>query len=181
MKIKRNKIFASLIVLIAFVIAASIYVLAQNRNRGVDNFQTSSETSSNDGALSNKDTIDNSSLPTELIKNLPGAVSVFELRAVDGQSGSVTAVAVADGENLALAVEASLADPSGKFYYAWLSYDSGNKNLQLLGKLEEKEGKYVLPANVKGPLTNYQKLVITIESNEDNRPETVILEGKVTS
>lgn len=165
---------------IVLVIAITAYKLIRGKDKSADNIENATKTS-NEQTVLGQNNQDSSPLPTELAQNLPQNVSAITLSPVSGQDGSATVLTVADGEELVLAIEANLADPGDKFYFAWLSSNSSNQNLQLLGKLEEKEGKYILPASAKGPLSNYQKLVITLESNEDNKPETVVLEGKLTS
>ena len=181
MKIKRNKIFTGLIAILVLVLAISIFVLIQGKNKSAGSVGSASETSKQEVANQEQNNDNNSSLPAELVKNLPNEVSAISLAPINGQSGSATVVAVVDGENLALAFEATLPDSGNNSYFAWLAKDTEGKNLQIIGKLEKKEGKYLLPATVKGPLANYQKLVITIESIQDDKPERVVLEGKIRS
>ena len=178
-KLKKKAVLLGLsIVLILAVFAVASLV---GKNKYLGGSESANSTSKQEGAVESTSDSQSPALDSDLVKNLPKEVSAITLGPVTGQSGSATAVVVADGNQLALAIEANLPDVGDKFYFAWLSRDVENKNLEALGKLEKKEGKYVLPASVNGPISNYQKFVITLETKDDNSAETVVLEGKVAT
>jgi|SRR3989344_6537265 len=163
------------------IIAVLVVVVLVGKDKYLGGSESANSTSKQEGAVESTSDSQSPALDSDLVKNLPKEVSAITLGPVTGQSGSATAVVVADGNQLALAIEANLPDVGDKFYFAWLSKDLESKNLESLGRLEKKEGKYVLPASVDGPISNYQKFVITLETTDDNKAETVVLEGKVSS
>src|SRR3989344_3643631 len=168
-KLKKKTVLLGLsIVLILAVFAVASFA---GKDKDSSKLESGNSTSKQDTVTDSANDLKSPVLDGNLVKNLPKEVSAIPLLAVNGQSGSATAVAVADGEQLVVAIEANLPDAGNKFYLVWLSKDLDSKNLLALGKLEKKEGKYVLPASVNGPISSYQKFVITLEANDDDKAE----------
>ena len=179
LKLKKKTVLLGLfIVLILTVLSVASFA---GKSKDSSKLEGATSTSKQDTVTDGANNLKSTALDGELVKNLPKEVSAIPLLAVNGQSGWATAVAVSDGSQLAVAIEASLPDAGDKFYFAWFSKDSENNNLEALGRLEKKEGMYILPASVNGPISNYQKFVITLEINDDNKAETVVLEGQIKS
>lgn len=72
-------------------------------------------------------------------------------------------------------VLADLPDPdSGKFYEAWVGNGTDTK---LLGRLRVAKGGYLLDANLSSSLSSYNKVIVSIESVDDNNIEQTVLQG----
>src|SRR3989344_4665596 len=153
------------------IIAVLVVVVLVGKDKYLGGSESENSTSKQEGVVESTSDSQSPALDSDLVKNLPKEVSAITLGPVTGQSGSATVVTVADENQLVLAIEANLPDAGDKFYFAWLSTDLDSKNLLALGKLEKKEGKYILPASVNGPISSYQKFVITLEANDDDKAE----------
>ena len=109
---------------------------------------------------------------------MPSGVSAYSIGPVDGQQGKATVIAVSDGKTFSLVLEAKLADPpQGQFYAAWLAKNPSDKNLLKLGRLQKDKDSYSISFNQDGDFSLYKVAIVTLETNEDGKPETKILEG----
>ena len=69
--------------------------------------------------------------------------------------------------------------PKGAFYAAWFVY---NNAPSFTGKLEKIEtgpyqGNYLLGSASKENLSGFEKVMVTLETKDDDQPEKLILEG----
>lgn len=118
------------------------------------------------------------SSPIPLISNLPRGVAASSIGPVEGKSGNAKVIAVSNGKTFSLILEAQLADPSNnQFYEAWLAKNSNDDNLLKLGKLQKSDNSYSISFNQDGDFSEYKIAVVTLETIEDDRSETKILEG----
>ncbi len=103
----------------------------------------------------------------------------IEIKAVESYSGSGLATSSFLNGKFVHTVEADLAEPAaGKFYEGWLVKRS---SFFSTGKLEKKNGKYVLEYVSDEDNRDYTQVVITEETQAnglDGQPETHVLEGE---
>lgn len=113
-------------------------------------------------------------------KDLPKGVTAVNLKLVGASAGKATVLKVSEGENFVLLVEAILPDlPSGQNYAGWLATSSSDRNPMSLGKLEKNDEKFTLSFDQNGDYSKYKVVIITSETNDDNKPETRLLEGTI--
>lgn len=75
-----------------------------------------------------------------------------------------------------LTVLADLPDPeSGKFYQAWLN--TGDGQMLSLGKLTMAKGGWLVNYHSKTDQSEYNEVIVTLESTLDNTPEERVLSG----
>jgi len=116
----------------------------------------------------------------QIPNNLPPGVSIVTLRAVNGKQGNASVIAVNDGKNFSLVLEATLADPSaGQNYTAWIAKSSTSADLMMLGKLEKNDGKYSISFSKTGDFTAYKLVVVTLQIDNSDKPQTRVLEGSL--
>lgn len=73
---------------------------------------------------------------------------------------------------------------SGTSYQAWLVRgEKGGEGYSVLttGSLHQAKGGYLLQYHNDADLTDYQRVMVTVETVVDNQPETTVLEGAFIS
>jgi len=97
---------------------------------------------------------------------------------VTGGSSTGTATIVRKDGQLIHSVIASLPTPrNGYVYEGWLVKEEPELQFISTGVLEEDEGQYTLAVGLYNEYTGYDKVVITLEAEVDETPETHVLEG----
>jgi hypothetical protein len=98
---------------------------------------------------------------------------------VSGGSSSGTATRSFDGSNFLHTLSAQLPPPgSGLFYEGWLVSTDADPKVISSGRLGIlQSGQYALVFNSSTNLFSNPQVVVTLESTDDGRPETHILEG----
>jgi len=98
---------------------------------------------------------------------------------VSGGSSSGTATRSFDGSNFLHTLSAQLPPPdSGQFYEGWLVSTDVDPKVISSGRLSVlQSGQYALVFNSSTNLFSNPQVVVTLESTDDGRPETHILEG----
>ena len=175
-----NKIILGIAVVIALAVAG-VFIFS-NSSLGLNLFgkngpaSTAFDQSLSGNPQNESSTSSNLSVP----QNLPAGIKSNNLTAVNGKEGTATFVTVNDGKNFALVIEAKLPDPGvGQNYYAWLGTSLSDKNLVPMGKLQKNGDKFMLSFNQTGDYSKYKAVIVTLESNDDNIPETHVLEGTI--
>lgn len=103
------------------------------------------------------------------------------LRDVSGGGASGLATRNYDGEEFTHSILAALPETeTGKFYEGWLVLgEEGDEEYSILntGKLQQSKGGFLLEFSSDQDLSDYQKVIVTLEENDDSTPEDHILEG----
>lgn len=182
---KRKRLIVIALIAVLVMLLGSIGFL-KARGLGQTKSQTSVEVSPPAQVSSEAtDSADSKTIKTRegtlsVPKNLPEGVSINNLKSADNSDASANFIAVADGKTFALIVEASIKDPgSGKSYWAWIAKDNDFKNVYKVGKLEKNNNFYSINLSQNGDFTAYKYVIVTEEANDDNKPETKILEGSL--
>src|SRR3989344_878328 len=168
---KRFILFAAIIVVV--IAAATIYMYFSGKDTrdlaSVVNFKNdnaSGELQKSTGQEEEKSELSDLDLP----ENLPEGVNTIKLKPVEGKEGQATVISAVDGNNFALAIEASLPDPDeGQSYFAFLAGDLESEQRLAAGKLEKKEGKFVMSFNSTGNLSLYKVLIVTQAKHIDDK------------
>ena len=120
-------------------------------------------------------------LETIINRTLPTDAEQATLRDVTGQGYQGFVTRKFTNQTFELTVLADLPQlQSNTFYQTWLvksQPDQPNFDLVSAGKLQSRKGGWILDFTSNLNLTDYQGLVVTRESTEDQTPETHILEG----
>lgn len=99
----------------------------------------------------------------------------------DVAGGSATGMATRsfDGETFLVTVAASVsAPPAGQYYEGWLVSEVEQPSYLSLGRLDPfAAGQYAGVYSVSRPLLAHDQVVVTLETMDDGRPETHVLEG----
>ncbi len=102
----------------------------------------------------------------------------INLSSVGKIKGLGMAVREVSGEVFLHTILAELPDPEvGKFYEGWLVRES-DKSVVYSGRLELRKGGWMLEYVGKKDLNDHKLVVVTLESKDDQKPETHILEGR---
>lgn len=114
-------------------------------------------------------------------REIPDDANKVELKDVSGGDSSGIVVKDFSDGNYAISVLADVPDTkTGEFYQAWVTKSAdGSEEYKLLGKLTVAKGGFVLDYETSSDLTNYEKLLITLEKINDSTPEKSILEGSI--
>jgi len=178
---KRYLLICSVLVLV--ILARAMFLWNQNRHafnlnsqKVHGNLQNSpKQKSTNQGEDQNQQA---SSSSLNLAKNLPQGVNAISLKSTGNIKGDATIIAVSDGDNFSLVVEAKLPDPvQGTSYFAWLEKEKGSSDLYKVGKLQKQNTVYALSFNKSGDFSAYKFVLVSSEINDDNKAETRVLEG----
>lgn len=114
-------------------------------------------------------------------RTLPTDAEQATLRDVSGQGAQGFATRKFENQQFELTILADLPSPQpNNFYQAWLvkgQPDQEDFNLISLGKLNSRKGGWILDFTSNLDLTDHQGLVVTLETTDDQTPETHILEG----
>ena len=108
--------------------------------------------------------------------DVPEGADRANLKDVNG--GDNTGVATRSFENgeFTHSVVAALPDPEkGSFYQGWLTNEAGES--MSTGKLRIAKGGFILDFTSNKDLSDYSKVMITLEKVDDNKPEESLLEG----
>jgi len=112
---------------------------------------------------------------------VPEDVDKAELKDVSGGDGSGLATRKYDSGRFTHAVLADLPGPeSGNFYEGWLVRGKeGDENFAniLTGRFILAKGGYMLEFTSLTDFSEYSKVVVTLETLDDKKPEKHILEG----
>jgi len=107
---------------------------------------------------------------------IPEDVDKAQLKDVSGGSGSGMATRSFEGGKFKHMVLADLPDPAaGTFYQGWLVKDG---DLFSTGKMRIAKGGWILEFESSVDYSDYNQVVVTQESVDDETPETHILEGE---
>lgn len=162
---KKNYVFAGIIILVIIVAAISLYVL-QNRKSSEEN-QKVDEGQNN--ALESNEKVDEPSVET------------IDLKPVNNRGGSGTANRNYNGTNFVHLIVAQLDKPAaGKFYEGWLVKNGPEPKYLSTGRLEKNGTEYALLFTNKTDYPGYNGVVITEETERpglDGKPEDHVLEG----
>ena len=98
---------------------------------------------------------------------------------VTGRSSSGTATRSFGGSNFLHTLSAQLPSPgAGQFYEGWLVSDDLEPQVISTGKLNATQsGEYALVYTSGTNLFSHPQVIVTLETKDDGRPETHILEG----
>ena len=98
---------------------------------------------------------------------------------VTGGSSTGTATRSFDGSNFLHTLSTQLpSSGSGQFYEGWLVSETSDPKVISSGRLSVlQSGQYALVFNSSTNLFSHPQVVVTLESRDDGRPETHILEG----
>ena len=108
--------------------------------------------------------------------NIPDDVDKIDLSAVSDIKGSGIATRKYESGNFIHMILADLPDPEpGTFYEGWLV--KGDGTYIPTGKMMIAKGGYLLEFQYPTDLSSYNKIVVTLEKTEDEKPEQHILEG----
>lgn len=108
---------------------------------------------------------------------LPDNLERAELKDVTGGVGSGIATRSLTGDKFELTILAALPDPEkGSWYAGWLVKDEPFA-IWPAGNLRIAKGGFLLEFSGEAELNNYKKVVVTLETKEDKKPETHVLEG----
>lgn len=122
-----------------------------------------------------------SELSTQLGVSVPEDVERISLTDVSGGTATGLATRKFDSGRFFHSALAALPDLGpGTFYEGWLARDvEGEEGYSLLntGKLRRSKGGYLLEFLSDQDLSDHSQVVITLESADDGKPETHILEG----
>lgn len=119
-------------------------------------------------------------LTREFNFEIPEDVESIELVSVSGRSGRGIATRkylpaqTGEGGTFTHAVLADLADLESGFYEGWLVM--GDEFIST-GKMRIAKGGYLLEFSSSTDYSDYEEVVITLETVFDNLPETHVLEG----
>jgi hypothetical protein len=123
-----------------------------------------------------------SELSTQLGVTVPEDVERISLSDVSGGAATGLATRKVEDGRFIHTVLAALPDLSaGTFYEGWLVRGAeGDEDYSILstGKLRISKGGYLLEFSSSQDLSDHPKVVVTLESVDDGKPETHILEGK---
>lgn len=118
--------------------------------------------------------LDQLSLP----ETLPEGLGFIKMEPVGGFDGMAAVFTVTDDGKVSVGLEATLPNlDQGQTYTAWL-VKSGGVSMKL-GNLEKTTDNHFISANIDGKLVDYQKIVISQESQDDDEVEKPILEGLI--
>lgn len=112
---------------------------------------------------------------------IPADVERAELADVSSGTGSGIATRDFDGTTFTHMILADLADPdAGAFYEGWLVRgEEGDEDFDAIptGRLRVAKGGFMLEFTSTTDLSDYQGVVVTIETVADGTPEEHVLEG----
>jgi len=161
----RRDIVIGIIILI--LVAGVVYW--RQRNKKVEEFKVP-ETLSVEKSIEDKFKIE-----------IPEDVEKAELRDVSGGNASGIATRKLDKGTFNLSVLVDLPDPErGKFYEAWLIKSEEGKvdySLVSLGKLWLAKGGWMIDFKSQKDLSEYNKILVSLEEKSDKTLEKRILEG----
>lgn len=113
--------------------------------------------------------------------DIPDELDRTELNSVEGHEGSAIATRNYQDGTFEHTVLADLPQPEGdRFYEGWLVRgEEGDDNFDVIstGRMREAKGGWVLEYSSGEDLTDYGKVVITLEEVADSNPEQHVLEG----
>ncbi len=180
MLIKQRFTALGLLILIIVLIAGT--ALLSNFRKQVNILKTASNTKQKNqyqtSRFANDQAVQKINSPSPLASNLPKGVVANAIGPVEGKQGKASIIAVSDGKTFNLVLEAKLADPpAGQFYEAWIGKSGSDNNLLRLGKLNKNNDSYTVSFSKDGDFSAYKVAVVTLEKNEGDKPETIILEG----
>ncbi len=177
---KKSVVFVIFILILVLIVSAAVSNFQKKssigRQKVTDEIQRVNQIQASQSAqnLQNEKKI----FPTPLVSNLPSGVSANVIGSIDGKAGKATVIAVSDKGIFSLVLEAKLTDPpQGQYYVAWLGKNKDDKNLLKLGKLQKDKDSYNISFSQDGDFSAYKVAVVTLEKNEGDKPETIILEG----
>ncbi len=115
--------------------------------------------------------------PTPSPRLLQAGEQVTSLQAVGGYGGDGTAMRMVRPNNFKLTVVANVPEPApGKFLQAWLVRPNPPAQFSV-GKLTPKDGSFSVTLQQTRDASQYTTVWVTLESKDDNIPETRVLEG----
>ena len=157
---ERRDIVIGLVILA--VVAAAIFLL--RRNPSVP--QTSNTTSPTPSAEER--------LEDAFKTDIPDDVEKVELR--DVANVSATALATRKWENgrFEATIMADLPNPENGFYQAWIVKDT---QFISLGRMRVAKGGWIIEYQSNTNYSEYDKVVVSLEITNDNKPEKHIVEG----
>lgn len=168
-RMQRQRLFAALIIILV-IVGLVLFIRGGKKEEGGP---------SEGEGVSIEDVV--GELSSQLGVTVPEDVERISLRDVSG--GSATGLAtrkVENGRFFHTTLAALLDLGLGAFYEGWLVRGSeGEENYSLLstGKLRVSKGGYLLEFSSSQDLSDHSKVVVTLESVDDGKPETHILEG----
>jgi hypothetical protein len=116
---------------------------------------------------------------------IPDDVNKAELRDANDGDGSAIATRKMENNTFTHSVLADLPDPeTGKFYQAWLvrgEEADEDYSIVLTGRMQVAKGGWVLEYSTTQNLEDHNRVLVTLESVNDQKAEDVVLEGEFTS
>jgi hypothetical protein len=113
--------------------------------------------------------------------DIPDDLEKAELQPVGNDNYSAVATRKYENGLYTHTIIADLPDPEeGTFYQGWLfkgNPDDSDYSIVSTGKLRIAKGGYLLDFESGTDYSDYQRVVITLENNLDDKPETYVLEG----
>lgn len=110
----------------------------------------------------------------EKVGKMSETAEKLELKPVAGKTGSGIATREIVGGKLVHTVMADLPElEKGTFYEGWIVGDT----VVSTGKMVETKGGWVLEYTGDASLINHDRVVITLETKDDKKPEVHVLEG----
>lgn len=174
------KIIAVIVVLGGVILTAIILFSAiiKDDNKPTGNVLDTGQKQSTDSAKNLQNKTDQDIQAPGLPENLPQDVKLVNVKAEDGKFGSAKIFTVKNNNQFTIIIEATLLDlPANNNYFSWLAKDRLQKDLLPLGKLQKDAGKFILSASIPLDLSSFSYVIITQETIEDDKPETLILKG----
>lgn len=112
---------------------------------------------------------------------IPDDVDKAELGQVNDSGGTGLATRDYEDEKFTLSILVDLPDPEeGSFYQGWLQkVDVGSEDYELIstGKLRLAKGGWMLDYTSSTDLSDYSKVIVSLEKTFDKTPEEIVLEG----
>lgn len=103
----------------------------------------------------------------------------INLIAVAGGEEKGTATRSYTGSDYMVTAVGMLPSPgAGNFYMAWLESDTASPSRLMTEKLGLADpGQYAVVFSTANDVFQYNRMIITLETNDDDQPETTVLEG----